>query len=469
MHSEVRDSITLFFHQHGLTGARLVVAVSGGPDSVCLLHALAAERRALALDITVAHLNHCLRGAESELEQRYVKNLAAGFGLPCTTGQEDVKGYQLEQGLSLEEAARKVRYRFLAQSAASAGTRLIVTGHNRDDHIETILLHIIRGSGPDGLAGMKPLTTFKTAHGEITVARPLLTLERAQILEYCREAGLEPKTDSSNLCLSLLRNRVRLELLPLLSSYNPGVSEGLLRLSRLVSDDIEYLDNLVEVLKGDVITRQGAALEISRRALTTLHKAIQRRLLRHCIMELTGTLKDIENRHIGAMMSIVNGPAGRILCLPYGLVMLAGFDRCWLAAEGCLPCPYPLLDREYRLKVPGVTDIGGSRFQVETLECMPEGEVPPYCAYLDADAAGTDLTVRSRRRGDRFQPLGMAAEKKVARYMLDARLPRHWRAELPLVLSAGRVAWVTGQRIDERFKVTERTLKILKLEYFPAP
>jgi tRNA(Ile)-lysidine synthase len=183
---------------------------------------------------------------------------------------------------------------------------------------------------------------------------------------------------------------------------------------------------------------------------------------------LTGTLKDVENRHIESMLSMVRGPAGRYINLPYGLVMAAGYKQCWLATEGCLPCPYPVLDGEYSLSIPGVTDTGNSRIVAAYIGSVPEGEDSPYRAFLDAEAAGTDITIRTRRRGDRFQPVGLGAEKKVARYMLDARLPRHWRAEIPLVISEGRVAWLVGQRLDERFKVTSGTMKILKLEYFSA-
>jgi len=443
------------------------VAVSGGPDSVCLLHALSAERRTLRLEITVAHLNHCLRGGESDSEQRYVKNLAAGLELPCTTGQEDVRAYQSERRLSMEEAAREMRYRFLAQVAESAGTDIIVTGHTRDDHVETIMLHLIRGTGPDGLVGLKPLTRIKAGSLDITLARPLLELGRAQTVDYCTSVGLEPKMDSSNLCLSPLRNRVRLELLPLMASYNPGVNDGLLRLSRLVSADVGYLDEQVEALKGTVITRQGAAMAISRKPMKTLHKAIQRRLLRHCVMELAGISKDIENRHIEGMINIMCGPAGRRMDLPYGLMFAAGYDECWLARPDNMPCPYPVLESEYTLMVPGVTTAPGFRVTAAFVDEVPR-EDNPHIAYLDGDMAGPGLALRAWQPGDRFQPLGMAGEKKVARYMLDARLPRHWRAAIPLVVSAGRVAWLVGQRLDERFRVTRDTSKILRLEYIPA-
>lgn len=466
MSDNVVVTVSKFFREHRLENTSLVVAVSGGPDSVCLLHSLAV-RRELGLDIIVAHLNHCLRGAESDSEQSYVKGLADSLGLPCTLGQENVKAYQDEHGLSLEEAARELRYRFLAQVAEAAGTDIVVTGHTRDDQVETILLHIIRGSGPDGLQGLKPLTTIKAGSLDITIVRPLLHIERAQTLDYCTHMGLEPKIDSSNLSLSPLRNRVRLELLPLLASYNPGVKEGLLRLSTLVNTDLEYIERQTRERRAGLIHREGPALVVSRSGFGALHKAIQGRIMRGALQEMAGTLKDVEHRHIDGMLNIMYGAAGRRIDLPYGLVFLAGYGECWLASPDNLPCPYPVLENEYELIVPGVTTAPGFRVTATFVDVRPFEDYP-HTAYLDGDVTGTGLRLRAWQAGDRFQPLGLAAEKKVARYLLDARLPRYWRAGIPLVVSAGRVAWLVGQRIDDRFKVTENTRKILKLEYIPA-
>ena len=203
---------------------KVVVAVSGGPDSVCLLYSLYHLQTSLKMCLHIAHLNHQLRGEESDQDSLYVDELAKKLNIPATIEKRDVSTYRDKHHLSLEEAAREVRYSFLGQVAESIGTNLVAVGHNLNDQIETILLHIIRGTGTRGLRGLQAKQSMQFDGRRLVVIRPLLEIPREEIEEYCQFLRLQPRTDSSNLSLSLLRNRIRCELLSLLKSYNPGIS-----------------------------------------------------------------------------------------------------------------------------------------------------------------------------------------------------------------------------------------------------
>ena len=236
LESRVKD----FIQRHKLIspGGRIVVAVSGGADSVCLLHVLARCQAELDIKLYVAHLNHQLRGAESEADAKYVADLAARLDVPITVGKRDVAAYKAERGCSIEEAARELRYDFLARVADDVGADRVAIGHTRDDRVETILMHILRGTGTSGLRGLEPCSPMpcksrqpSAISHQVWAIRPLLDVTREGTMNYCQEHQLAPRIDSSNLSLSFFRNRCRLELLPLLREYNPNVDQALLRLA----------------------------------------------------------------------------------------------------------------------------------------------------------------------------------------------------------------------------------------------
>lgn len=235
-------------------GDKLLVAVSGGADSVCLLNILARHRDALGVELHVAHLNHQLRNAESDADAAYVSNLARKLGVPVTIERRDVAAYHDRNGGSLEESAREVRYGFLADVAGMLGISKIVTGHTCDDHIETILLHLLRGTGTTGLRGLQARSILPCGKntGRFELLRPLLEVTRQETVDYCRRHRLAPRSDSSNESLSFLRNRVRLELLPVLRSYNTGIDRALLRLADIAGDDISFIEQQASLLWDDL-------------------------------------------------------------------------------------------------------------------------------------------------------------------------------------------------------------------------
>jgi tRNA(Ile)-lysidine synthase len=464
MSDDIRLRVIRFFQNHNLTSAKLVVAVSGGPDSVCLLHLLSTLKEELGLTLHVAHLDHQLRGEESRADSKYVSVLAKRLGLPVTIGHADVKAFQKASRMTLEEAAREVRYSFLAGVCEKIGTSYVVTGHTQNDNVETILLHIVRGSGTRGLVGLKPLTPRTIGDREITIVRPMLDITKEEAIEYCHQVRLEPRADTSNFELSPLRNKIRLKLLPLLEGYNSNISEALLRLSASAGDELDYLDEQVANLWGRIAKRERDVITLDKNGLRDVHPALKRHLLRACLEQLPGGLKDIESRHIEDMLSLMDKPPGRCIDLPYGLVFMAGYDAYWLGKEADLPSPFPPLDGEYHLNISGITELPGWQVEAKIVHTLDRDD-NSLTAYMDADEVGPKLNVRTWKRGDRFQPLGMGCGKKLGEFMIDARIPRHWRHNIPVVASSSGIVWLAGYRLDERVKVTPATKRVLKLEF----
>jgi tRNA(Ile)-lysidine synthase len=485
-----------FIRRHRLLPARekLVVAVSGGADSVCLLHILASLKEELQIRLHIAHLDHQLRGAESAADAEYVADLAKKLGIPATIERREVRGYRKEKRLSLEEAAREVRYRFLADVAEAIGSKRVAVGHTRDDHIETILMHLIRGAGTRGMRGLQPATDWPSQDGQLIVIRPLLEVSHQETEDYCRRHQLSPRLDASNLSLSPLRNRIRRQLLPLLQGYNPGIAEALLRTGRITGDDIDFLDRETAQIWDKIARKDGETIILDRKKLHRLPPTLKRYLLRSGAERLLGSAKDIELRHIEEMMALLGGPAGKRLSLPGSLSFITGYDDYILTTDLAALSPLPTLEGETRLNIPGQTEFSGWRVEASIIEPSaikgkPEGALAPsenltplplgkgkgiqgiglikdnFTAYLDLSKTGDRLTVRVRQRGDKFQPLGLPGLKKLGEFMIDSKIPQAWRKNIPIVCSQKQLVWVVGWRIDERVKVTQNTEKVLRLEF----
>ncbi len=472
----------------------LLVAVSGGPDSVCLLNILVKLREELGIRLHVAHLNHQLRGTESEADAHYVSDLAHRLDIPAIIERRDVKAYQDQQHISLEEAAREVRYTFLAQAAKSIGANRVAVGHTTDDHIETILMHLIRGTGTKGLRGLQPSSLWQSSGSSLTIIRPLLSVSRRETADYCHTHQLMPRIDASNLSLSPLRNRIRYQLLPLLESYNPQVAEALLRTARIAGDDLAFLDEETTRQWGKIVQKQGNTITLNKKRVLELPSALKRYLLRRAIEDLLGNLKDIESRHIEEIMDALTKPAGKRLSLPGGLVFSIEYSRYLIGSDPAALSPFPILDAEFPLKLPGETVLPGWRVEAtitspSVAKGKSEGALAPsetmtplplnkgkgikgiglrknlFTAYFDRDKTGDKLLVRPRQPGDRFQPLGMSQPKKLGEFMIDSKIPSAWRQRIPLVCSPHHILWVVGWRIDERVKVTDTTKQVLCLKF----
>jgi tRNA(Ile)-lysidine synthase len=337
--SPARDSlfeyVLQFIRDNNLMppGETVVVGVSGGTDSVCMLHLLYRMRSELQIDLHVAHLNHTLRGDESKGDAEYVSGLARKLGLSISTEERDVRGHRVQNRLTLEEAAREVRYQFFAGVAQRAGAHRVAVGHTADDQAETIMMRLIRGAGATGLQGMQPATEWRTDTETLVIVRPLLRIERQQTELYCHQHDLAPRTDLSNFCPSNFRNRVRLELMPLLRKYNPKINEALMRTADTLASELSLAEEQVSQVWAQVIEAERGAISINRQAILSLHPALQRHLLRRVIKCVLGDLEDIEWKHVERLRLGLSLRKGKRVILPRRLTLYVGREWCRVATD----------------------------------------------------------------------------------------------------------------------------------------
>ncbi len=471
--TKVEREVARALRDAGLTESRLVPAVSGGPDSLALFHALLRLRAELGLELHGAHLDHGLRGDEGRADARFVAGTFLEAGIGYTVEAADVGAYQRDHKLSVEEAARDVRYDFLGQVAADQEADTIALGHTSDDQAETVLMHVVRGSGLTGLRGMEPVSSRELADREVKLVRPILELSRADTLAYCEALSLEPRLDASNLSDEYTRNRVRNALLPVLEELNPSIRDALVRLSRAASQDLAHLDETVDSVWDPTVSLQSGRADVDRNAASDLSPAVLSHLLRRCIEAVKGDLNGIAQVHVDAMTEALNGDAGKSLDLPEGLTFEVGYDTASIVGGDVDPTPLPPIGGSHAITVPGTT--GAGRWTVTATLVAPESASPrenvgaaDYApdglqASFDADAVSLQLVLRARLPGDRFQPLGMTDSKKVQDFMVDSKVPRRWRDRVPIIEANGRVLWVAGWRIADWAKVTAETERVLVL------
>jgi len=467
--SQVRETIAKY--EIFNPGEKVVVGVSGGPDSLCLLHLLNRLPKELGITLHVAHLHHALRGEEADEDARFVERLATTWGFPATVEKRDVPAYAEREKLAIEEAARQVRYTFLAEVAERVEASSVAVGHNADDQVETIIMHWLRGAGTAGLRGMRPVQEWPLPAIDLRLVRPLLEIPREEIEAYCQEHGLRPRFDRSNLDTTYYRNRIRHELLPLLEKYNPNIREVIRRAALVIADDHDYLAREGQRAWEKVTREMEGALVFDLQAWEELHPSLQRQLLRQAIRNLRSDLRNIDWVHIEeARRAIGEKPAGTAVTLPRGLTLFRSYDTFVIGDTHPTP-EMPLIEEEMKIAVPGRSPLPEGIWEVVTEVLVGEEgkeeafkNQAPWRGYLDLDQAGRDLILRGRKPGDRFQPLGMGGQSKpLQEFMIDAKIPHHIRDRVPLVVSPQNIVWVAGYRIDERARVTERTERVLKI------
>ena len=489
---EVRNAI----RRHDLIprGETVVAGVSGGPDSLCLLHALMALRDEFGFSLRVAHLNHQLRGAEAEADADFVADLAAGWHVHCTIGSRDVASLARNGRLSIEEAARHARYAFLTEIAQTSGSRTVAVAHNADDQVESVLMHFLRGSGTLGLRGMLPKTDLSEFRlhpaslapsgdaGDVSVLhpchliRPLLCVPRADIERYCRAHDLRPRFDRSNLDTTFFRNRLRRELLPQLEMYNPNIREVLRRTAGVVAAEAELLRGATErAWRAAVVSESDTAIRFNLSEWRGLPIALQRATLREAIRRLRPALRNVNFVHIeNAVEQLAHAQTGVRVTLPQRLMLSVDYTTFTIAPGTYTPetDDWPLLaaPETTLIRLPGHTLLPGARWQLEAayLDDWPVelfAKHNRWLAYLDAGSAGHDLSLRARRSGDMFHPQGMPASTRLHDWMTNAKIPRHVRDRLPLVLVGEQIAWVSGYRIGQPFVVSPGTRRVLRLSF----
>ncbi len=476
------DRVLRTIRRHRLVarGGRVAVALSGGPDSVALLHLLGElERDGELIVAGAAHLHHGLRGAEADADERFCRELAVRLGLAFEAERADVRALARERRRSIEDAARLARYAFLDRAASRLGAEVVAVGHNRDDQAETFLLRLIRGAGPRGLAGILPRAG--------RVVRPLLEVTRAELRAYLAERGLQCRHDASNADVAIPRNRVRHELIPYLErEFSPGIVGVLAREAAIAAADEDRLNaEAIELASAIVLAdKDGARVEAA--ALTSLHPALAARVARIALARLAGA-RFLGFDHIEAFLDLARGGTpGAALSLPgqrarvfeaaspgearrvIGLTA-ATRQRVHAAAGPFFRVP---------LSIPGEVTLSSSGWAIsaQPLARLPDGEAGGAergverargnTVAVAAAALSLPLAVRSRRQGDRFRPLGLGgASKKLQDFLVDRKIPREERDRLPLVVDGkDRIVWVVGQSVGEDFRVTAPSRGVILLK-----
>ncbi len=444
----------------------LVVGVSGGADSLCLAHLLWK----LGYPLLIAHFDHGLR-PESQADREAVQAFAREAGLQFAFERQDVQAYADEQALSIEEAARMLRYQFLFRQADAAGAQAVAVAHSANDQVETVLMHLLRGAGLSGLSGMPVYSLPNPWSQDIPLVRPLLSTWREDILAYNRDQGLVAREDATNQDLRYYRNRLRHELLPYLQQYNPAVHEVLWRMANVLGEENLVLDQLTADAWAECLLSQGEGyLVLSAGLLLEQAPGLQRRLLRRAVSHLRPGLRDISLADIDRALAFVQDPSrSRSMDFTAGLRLLSENGKLILAAwEADLPAQgWPQVEpgSRNRLPVPGSLSLnGGWRLEAERVE-PPEAEAgrlvdaaieqaDPFQAWIDPDSLSLPLTVRTRQPGDRFQPLGMGGRSaKLSDFFINNRLPRRAREGWPLVLSKEQIVWIPGLRLAHPYRL----------------
>jgi tRNA(Ile)-lysidine synthase len=438
-------------------GDRVLVAVSGGPDSVCLLSVLHGLAKDLDLTLHIAHLDHMFRGKESADEALFVSELAKKSGIPATIGKVDVPAYCLERGLSPQEGAREVRYDFLQRTAETAGASLIATGHTANDQAETFLMRLIRGAGASGLSAIPPARE--------NIIRPLIEATRDEVMKYLSEKDLAFVTDPSNTKPVYTRNRIRMEVLPVLQRFNPRIVATLAAEAGQLREEDEAVEGYCTTLSDSILVQKENAVFVKRNEFNTLPPAFRRRLLKMASdragMESSG-LSRIQIDEAIAFMAVAQ--TGRTMDMPPGLIIGREYDRFVISAKSGTK------DFSHVIMILGVTAIPELRMEIETLvadQIPEEREDINYIwqAQFDYDKIGPILTFRNRHPGDWFCPTGMGGRhKKIQDYFVDEKVPRRKRDLVPLLCSGEDILWVVGMRTDERFLAGAVTKKVLSVK-----
>lgn len=463
-----------YIKQEGLLspGDSVVLAVSGGPDSTALLHMLKKLASRWQLKLHVAHLDHGFRGEESRREAEWVASLAARLGVDCTVKHVDVPAMAAAGGkANMQEMARQVRYAFLLETARRVGAGIIALGHHADDQAETILMKLLRGTSLTGLSGMSP----SSMRDGVKLVRPLLRIYKEEIEAYLHEHGYDYCTDSSNLSRKYARNRLRLDVLPMLKSFNPELAETLNRMADIVRDEDRFLHHMAEDAANRIFRRTASSCTGSRERFLELDVALQRRVIKLILSYLCANQEQAESIHIEQVREAIRQAASPSMTLDLpGVTFKREYDQVRFIAGAHMSDM-----RAYHYTVPHpnvrlMIEETGAELHFRELACaelasLRDGHgIDMRSAYFDLDHVVFPLTVRSRLPGDRIQLPNMPGTKKLKELFIDLKVPPSIRSAVPCILDGeGRMIWVCGIRRSQHAPVTDQTKYVLSITFHP--
>ena len=443
---------------------KVLVCVSGGPDSVALLYLLYFLKDEFNLKLRIAHLNHMMRGKEADRDADFVRNLAERLNSPIISKNSDVPSFVKKNKLSSEEGARILRYRFFSEAAVKFKVDKVAIGHTADDQIETVLMRIVRGTGLEGLGGIQPVIE----QNGINIIRPLIEVWKKEIEDYLRQKNLRFRTDLSNKNKVYFRNKIRLGLIPYLSrNYNSGIKEILLRLGDAAREDCDYLgkvskkafEKLIEVES----KKNKSEIGVSIRRLSRHPLAVRRRIMRLAIRKIKGDLRRISFQNLEDLNSLIQGSDRNLfLHLPDGIKVRREYGKLIFYKSGRQKT---IKKFKYSLKIPGITMMPEAGLRVEaSLQSQRTQRRAAVTELFDYDKLKFPLLVRNRLPGDRIRPLGMKGKKKLKDIFIDRKIPLLQRDSVPVIVSADkRIVWVVGAKTSDEFKLTPATKRILRI------
>ncbi|NFD78499.1 tRNA lysidine(34) synthetase TilS [Clostridium botulinum] len=437
---------------------KIIVGVSGGPDSMCLLHMLSLLKNQLRIKaIYVAHINHGVRGAESDADEKYVENFCYTNNLGFFSKTINMDKIAKEKGISSESAGREARYDFFNYLRKELGAQKIATAHNANDQAETVLMRIMRGTGLQGLIGINPIR-------DDLYIRPLINVLREDIENYCDKYELNPRIDKTNLQSIYTRNRIRLELIPYIKdNFNEDIVNTLCRFSNIVSKDNNYLEEVSKDKFERYCTKKLQRVIIDKRAFLE-HESISTRILREAILYINQNLYNLEMRNIYDVLELSLNATGKFVNLPsnikaeniYGDIHLYKEDNC-IEKVNNIQCELKIgfnqvEDLNINLKIYSIKD---HNYNINDNK---------YIQYFDYDKVSNEkIYLRNRKNGDKFTPLGMKGSKKLKDFFIDLKIPREQRDKLKLVCFGEEIAWIIGCRTGNNFKIDKNTKNVLEI------
>jgi tRNA(Ile)-lysidine synthase len=438
-------------------GGRVLVALSGGPDSVALLHLLRElEARGELIVAGVAHLNHGLRGAAADADERFCRELAAELGLAAEIGRENVGAIARAGHRSIEDAARAARYAFLEAAADRLKADAIAVGHSLDDQAETFLLRLLRGAGPRGLAGIRPRAG--------RVIRPLLEISRQQLRDYATERRLAFREDETNADVTIPRNRIRHDLIPILTRFSPAVVEVLAREAEIARQDEDFLSRAAIDLASTVVLVTKRGIEVDAAGVRAMHPALASRVVRGAL-DRAAPGQFIGHDHIRAVLALAVAAEGASVSVPGTTVRREGQRLVFAGSDAASIEPFAN-SFHVPLSIPGEVALPGWTVSAHAGGGKDAVEFSSAAVAVKGAGLKLPLAVRNRRPGDRFRPLGMGGRRrKLQDFLVDRKVSRIERDTLPLVVdSDDRIVWVVGLSVAEDFRVTAPSQGVIFLK-----
>jgi tRNA(Ile)-lysidine synthase len=437
-------------------GDTVIVGVSGGADSIALLDVLHSLKE-LRLRLVIAHLDHMLRGSDSNADAVFVRQIAEKCGLPFEMRSVDIDRFSKRNKLSLEEGGRAARHALFDELSLKYGANVVALGHHADDQAETVLMRLLRGAGATGLCGISP-------NSERKYVRPFLCVSRKDIEDYLRKRNIPFRTDASNADIRFLRNRIRHELIPYLETYNPSIRDRLAATASILSADEMLLESVTDQAFQRLVTIEYPGVIIDIPALRSEVRGLRLRIYRKAINAAKGDLAHITLKHLQRIDDLaLSGKPNSDLELPGQLIIAKSYRTMSITTRigGGNVEPF-----EFIVQGPGNWSVPGNRLLRVTMDVPPSDwkEVTPHMAFFDIRKAPFPWIVRTFRTGDRFTPLGMTGTKKIKDFFIDMKIPLKLRRQIPLFLSNDTVFWIAGLRIAEHARVTAETKDVTAVE-----